>query len=149
MRTPPRPGPEPDDLDLLGLEDPARALPSAAPAGPGGPPAPPPRSPARAAAPERSGVTASHLIAAGAVASGVGSLVLCLFAILLFLEISLIRRDVESTRAALDANTALIREQNALLASMAASDIYKLDAVMMRGSTTWTLPVSAIDWSGR
>ena len=29
------------------------------------------------------------------------------------------------------------------------SDILKLDAVMMRGSETWTLPVSSISWSGR
>jgi hypothetical protein len=35
------------------------------------------------------------------------------------------------------------------VASIENSDVLKLDAVMMRNSETWTLPVSSISWSGR
>lgn len=57
-------------------------------------------------------------------------------------QLNTLRDDIAATKSLMQINTVAV-------ARIAESDVLKLDAVQMQGSSTWTLPVSSIRWSGQ
>jgi hypothetical protein len=85
---------------------------------------------------------------ASTVTAGAG-IIACGLLMYAIAEVQQAREEVRRVGERVSSLESQVSSLDGTVSGIARSDVLKLDAVMMRGSETWTLPVSSITWSGR